>query len=208
MTTTLDQVLDLFKQVAQAQQETEIRFQETERLLREQSLETDRSFQETDRALQEFIAENKEGFSKLRKEISDLNKSWGRFVENMVAPACETFFQDRGIPVHRVMQRVENRGGSENMEIDILVTNQDHVLVVEVKSRLSVRDVQDFMEDLHQFRRLFPEYNKKHLYGAVAGIDIEEKADKYAYRQGLFVLTQSGETMTVLNGDQFQPKNW
>ena len=40
MTTTLEEVLDLFKQVAQAQQETDRRFQETERLLREQSLES------------------------------------------------------------------------------------------------------------------------------------------------------------------------
>jgi hypothetical protein len=183
MTTTIDEVLDLFKQVAQAQKETE-------------------------RSLQEFIAENKDGFEKLRKEIKELNQSWGRFVESMVAPACETLFQNRGIPVHRVMQRIKGQANGETMEIDVLVTNQDHALVVEVKSRLSVRDVQDFIEDLDDFRRFFPEYNKKHLYGAVAGIDIEEGADKYAYRQGLFVLAQTGDTITVLNGEQFQPKNW
>lgn len=201
MTTTIDEVLDLFKQVAQAQRETERQFQETDRLLREQSLETDRRFQE-------FADENKKGFQKLRKEISELNQSWGRFVESMVAPACETLFQNRGIPVHRVLQRVKNKLDGETMEIDVLVTNQDHALVVEVKSRLSVQDVKDFIEDLHNFRRFFPEYTQKHLYGAVAGIDIEDKADKYAYRQGLFVLAQTGETITVLNGDQFQPKNW
>ena len=88
-----------------------------------------------------------------------------------------------------------------------LVTNQDHVLAVEVKSRLSVQDVKDFIEDLQSVREFFPEYNQKQLYGAVAGIEIENGADKYAYRQGLFVLAQSGETVTVINGKQFQPKN-
>ena len=39
-------------------------------------------------------------------------------------------------------------------------------------------------------------------------MDIEEGADKYAYRQGLFVLAQSGESVSILNNDQFQPKNW
>ncbi len=194
MTTTLDQVLDLFKQVAQAQQETD-------RLLREQSLETDRRFQE-------FIAENKDGFDKLRKEIKELNQSWGRFVESMVAPACETLFKNRGIPVHRVLQRIKGQANGETMEIDVLVTNQNHTLVVEVKSRLSVQDVKDFIEDLQSFRNFFPEYDKKHLYGAVAGMDIEAGADKYAYRQGLFVLAQNGDTITMLNGEQFQPKNW
>jgi hypothetical protein len=183
MTTSLDEVLDLFKQVAQAQQET-------------------------DRRLQQFVAENEKGFKQLRKEIGDLGGSWGRFVENMVAPACETLFIDRGIPVHRVSQRVRGRVGEETLEIDVLVTNQDHALAVEVKSRLSVQDVKDFIEDLRTFRRFFPEYDQKQLYGAVAGIDIENGADKYAYRQGIFVLTQSGETVTILNGNAFEPKNW
>ena len=80
--------------------------------------------------------------------------------------------------------------------------------MVEVKSRLSVRDVQDFIEDLYDFRRFFPEYNKKNLYGAVAGIDIEKGADKYAYRQGLFVLAQTVETAAILNGTAFEPKSW
>ena len=197
MSTTLDEVLDLFQQVAQAQKE-----------VTEAQKETEHRFQETDRRFQEFVEENKKGFKQLRKEISELNDSWGRFVENMVAPACKTLFLSRGIPVHRVSQRLQNWLEGETMEIDILVANQDHVLVVEVKSRLSVRDVQDFIEDLHDFRRFFPEYNKKHLYGAVAGIDIEKGADKYAYRQGLFVLAQTGETVTVLNGAAFEPKSW
>lgn len=32
---------------------------------------------------------------------------------------------------------------------------------------------------------------------------IEEGADKYASRQGLFVLAQSGENVTISNDDQF-----
>jgi hypothetical protein len=42
----------------------------------------------------------------------------------------------------------------------------------------------------------------------VAGIIIDEGADRYAYRQGLFVLAQSGETIALLNNDEFQPKAW
>ena len=177
-------------------------------LLREQSLETDRLFQETERSLQQFIAENKDGFEKLRKEIKELNQAWGRFVENTVAPACETLFLERGIPVHQVSQRVKKRLDSDTLELDILVLNQDHALAVEVKSKLSIQDVKDFLIDLAEFRRFFPEYQQKQVYGAVAAMDIEDGADKYAYRQGLFVLAQSGESVSILNNEQFQPKNW
>ena len=129
-------------------------------------------------------------------------------MENLVAPACETLFLERGIPVHQVSQRIKKRKKGETLEIDILVLNQDHTLVVEVKSRLSVADVQEFIADLQRFRHFFPEYAQNQLYGAVAGIIIDEGADRYAYRQGLFVLAQSGEAIALLNNDEFQPKAW
>jgi hypothetical protein len=172
-------------------------FQETERLLKEQSQETDRRFQETDRRIRE-----------VNKQIGNLGGKWGRFVENMVAPACETIFIKRGIPVHQVSQRVKRRLNGKTLEIDVMVTNQDHVLAVEVKSTLGVDNVREFIEDLTEFKQFFPEYAQKQLYGCVAGIEIEEGADKYAYRQGLFVLTQTGESVAILNDFNFQPKSW
>ena len=189
-------------------QETEQRFQATERLLREQSQETERLLreqnQETDRRIQEVNRE----ISRVNQKIDNLGGKWGRFVENMVAPACETLFLKRGIPVHQVSQRVKKRLDGKTLEIDVLVMNEHHVLVVEVKSSLGVDDVKDLIEDLRQFRQFFPESSQKQLYGAVAGIEIEEGADKYAYRQGLFVLAQRGEAVAILNDLDFQPKCW
>jgi hypothetical protein len=126
----------------------------------------------------------------------------------MVAPACETIFLKRGIPVHQVSQRVKKRLNGQTLEIDVLVTNENHVLIVEVKSSLGVNDIKEMIEDLGKFHTFFPEYSQKQLYGAVAGIEIEEGAVKYAYRQGLFVLAQAGETVSILNDSTFQPKNW
>ncbi len=208
MTTTADDVWKLLAELVEAQketercfQETERRFQETERILKEQSLETERILKEqslkTDRQI-----------TRLSKEIGNLGGKWGRFVENMVAPACETLFLNREIPVHQVSQRVRKRLDGKTLEIDVLVTNENHVLVVEVKSSLSVDDVKELIKNLTEFRQFFPEYNHKQLYGAVAGIEIEEGADKYAYRQGLFVLAQRGENVAILNDTEFQPKTW
>ena len=146
--------------------------------------------------------------ARLSKEIGNLGGKWGRFVENMVAPACETIFLNRGIPVHQVSQRVKKKLDGRVLEIDVLVTNENHVLVVEVKSSLGVDNVKELIKDLQEFKEFFPEYSQKQVYGVVAGIEIEEGADKYAYRQGLFVLTQSGENVVIVNGAEFQPKTW
>ena len=42
----------------------------------------------------------------------------------------------------------------------------------------------------------------------MAGIGIESGADRYAYRQGLFVMTEVGDGVAILNGDGFEPKVW
>jgi hypothetical protein len=204
MTTTAEDVWQLLAELATAQKETE-------RLLREQSQEadqrrkeTEQRFQETDRRIREV---NKE-IRQVNQQIGNLGGKWGRFVENMVAPACETLFLSRGIPIHQVSQRIKKRLDGKTLEIDVMITNERHVLVVEVKSSLGVDDIKDLISDLTQFRQFFPEYAEKQLYGAVAGIEIEEGADKYAYRQGLFVLAQAGEAVSILNDLNFQPKGW
>ena len=37
---------------------------------------------------------------------------------------------------------------------------------------------------------------------------IEEGSDKYAYKQGLYVIAESDETVRILNDDTFKPKKW
>ena len=204
MTTTADDVWKLLAELVEAQKETERCFQETERRFQE----TEQRFQETERILKEQSLKTDRQITRLSQEIGNLGGKWGRFVENMVAPACETLFLNRQIPVHQVSQRVRKRLDGKTLEIDVLVTNENHVLVVEVKSSLSVDDVKELIKNLTEFRQFFPEYNHKQLYGAVAGIEIEEGADKYAYRQGLFVLAQRGENVAILNDTEFQPKTW
>lgn len=192
MATTYEQVLALLNELAQGQAE----------LLRAQQ-ETDRKFQETDRKFQETDRK----FQETARMVSDLGGQWGLFVENQVAPACERVFSERGIPVQMVSQRVKKRRGGDTLEIDVLVVNAGHV-VVEVKASLSVEAVREFLDDLRQFRDFFPEYADWQVHGAVAGMRIEDGADRYAYRQGLFVLAQTGDTVKILNDAKFQPKVW
>ena len=208
MTTTAEDVWRLLGELVAAQKETERLFREQSQKADQRHQETEQRFQETERILREQNQQVSKEIRDVNKQIGNLGGKWGRFVENMVAPACETLFLNRGIPVHQVSQRIKKRLEGKTLEIDVMVTNEHHVLVVEVKSTLGVDDVKDLIKDLTQFHEFFPEYKQKQLYGAVAGIEIEEGADKYAYRQGLFVLAQSGETVKILNDLDFQPKAW
>jgi hypothetical protein len=194
---TLEDVWRLFQETDRQIQETGQRLKETDLLIKQQAQAAERRSQETDRQLKE-----------LGKQIGRLGGAWGRFVEDLVAPACEGLFLKRGIPVERVSQRVKRYHQGETLEIDVLVVNQGHVLAVEAKSSLSVEDVKNFIADLNRFSIFFPEYAQDEIYGAVAGIGIESQADVYASRQGLFVLTESGDGIRILNPEGFVPRAW
>ncbi len=146
--------------------------------------------------------------AEVRKAIGDLGGKWGRFVEGVVAPGVERLFLERGIVLNRTHPRVKAHNNGQRMEIDLLAHNGDVAVLVEVKSTLSVNDVKVHLQQLADFKTFFPEYADRKLYGAVAGIVIEEGADRFAYQQELFVIAQSGETVILLNDEKFQPKIW
>ena len=142
------------------------------------------------------------------KNVGDLTGKWGKFVEGLVAPGAVRIFKERGIEVHQTHTRIEAQKGGESMEIDVLVVNDEYAIVISVKSTLSVDDVNEHLSNLANFRKFFPYLADKKLLGAVAGIVIEEGAGKYAYRRGLFVITQAGENIKILNDEKFRPKEW
>lgn len=166
--------------------------------------ETSRQFEETNRRFEETSRELKE----MGKRVDGLSSKWGRFVEGLLVPAVERLFKERGIAVEKVSQRIKIHKNGDTMEIDIMVINREYVVLIEAKSTLSVENVNEHLEKLARFKSFFPEYADRKVLGAVAGIVIDEGADRYAYKSGLFVIGQSGETVKILNDEKFTPRSW
>jgi hypothetical protein len=71
-----------------------------------------------------------------------------------------------------------------------------------------VEHVKDFIKELKIFKKAFPEYKDKNVFGAMAFLRVEEEADKYACKQGLFVIKATVESARIVNDKKFKPKNW
>jgi hypothetical protein len=201
MATTADDVWRLLGELTEAQKQTEHRFQETERLLREQS-------QETERLLREQSQETDHQIQRVNQQIGRLGNRLGEFVEWQVRPAAVRLFQERNIAVHELSTDVSTQRDGEGLEIDLLVVNSTEAVVVEVKSKLSQADVDEHLERLSQFKRLMPRYRDVQVMGAVAVMVVPQDVARYAYRRGLFVLAQSGDNIVILNDAEFQPQIW
>ncbi|MBL1209012.1 hypothetical protein [Geminocystis sp. GBBB08] len=175
--TTANDVWQLLAELTQAQKETERRFQET-----------DLRFRETDRQIKQ-----------VNQQIGKLGNRLGEFVEWQVRPSAVRLFQERGINVHELQADVSVKRDEGGLEIDLLVVNDTEVVLVEVKSKLTQKDVDEHLERLDKFKRLMPRYQKMKALGAVAGMVVTEEVANYAFSQGLFVLSPSGEDMCILN---------
>jgi hypothetical protein len=201
MATTADEVWQLLGELIQSQKETDRRFQETERLLQEQSQESDRRFRETERLIKE---QNK----RVDEQLGKLGNRLGEFVEWQVRPAAVRLFQERGIDVTELSSDLSVQRGDEGLEIDLLVVNGSEAIAIEVKSKLTQADVDEHLERLDKFKRLLPRYQSLKILGAVAAMVTPKEVASYAYRQGLFVIAQSGDNLVILNDPKFKPKAW
>ena len=193
------------------QQELERAIQEVWALFRE----TSERFKETDKRIERLSQETDKKIDRMSLKVEEVSKTvaaltgkWGRFVEGLIAPGTISMFKERGIGVEKVYQRVKAHKDGREIEIDILAINKEYAILIEAKSSLGISDVDEHIERLKAFKVFFPEYSDRKVVGAVAGITIEEDADKYAYRHGLFVIGQSGETVEILNDKKFRPKVW
>ena len=183
-------------------------------------------FAETDRRMREGFEELKEGdkrlqkrqeivqcnIDKMSKEITRLRNlfesQWSRLIEALVGGKLVKLLKERRIDVNRITTNYEGNYQNRQYEFDILALNGSEVVVVEVKSRLQVQDVKELLDELKQFKTWVPEYRDKKIYGAVAYLRFEEAAIKYAENQGLFVIKAVGDSASLINGSDFQPRSW
>jgi len=202
---TIDDIYELFRESERQRKEQQEAFEQRQQEQQQASQQDFENYKETIRKqtedLQKIVAQT-------NKQIGAITSRWGEFVENLVRPAAVRMFRQKGIEVHFTALRVQGQDQDGSIEIDILAENSNEVVIVEVKSHLEAKDVKRFLITLERFKRVFPKYQNYRVYGAVAGIKIDERADLYALQEGLFLIKPSGDTVEIVNSSEFIPKVW
>jgi hypothetical protein len=76
---------------------------------------------------------------------------------------------------------------------------------------LQVKDVNEHLKRMDKLRRQadgrqYPQPQK--FLGAVAGAIAADNVKEYALKKGLYVIKQSGDTVTIENPAGFKPREW
>jgi hypothetical protein len=96
-------------------------------------------------------------------------------------------------------------------DIDILLSNTDTAMAVEVKRELDdKRDVDDHLKRMERIRQYPPaEVAGKKMLGAMAGGVVDDDTRRYAYESGFFVLELTGDTVQLIPPPEgFVPAQW
>jgi hypothetical protein len=135
----------------------------------------------------------------------------GELIETLIAARLWEKFPEYGlvrsyrrVPVYDETNRVRT-------DIDILLSNTDKVMVVEVKHELSKPgDVEEHLKRMELIRQYPPaETVNKQLMGAMAGGVVGPDIMAYAYESGLYVLELTGESVRLIPPPAgFKPRQW
>lgn len=169
----------------------------------EQITELQKKFEEERRKTEKEI-------KKVNKMVGELTDGWGKFVEGLVAPSIPQIFKSLGINVFDISPRRTRQKNGNEMEIDVLCIGKKQdgkklVMITEVKSNLQVKDIDEFLDRLKEFKDFFDEYKNDDVIGIVSGMRFDDDSQRYAEKHGLYVLTQSGNIMKLINKQNFIP---
>ena len=132
-----------------------------------------------------------------------------RALEDAFAASLPRAMKARGIVIkpEDVRVRVRKRKDGMEQEYDFIAPNGELVLAGEVKTHLTLGDVEKLTGRLVRFRLMFPEYAGLPVHGVVAGGEIDENASRLACDSGFVILRLEGaEVHPVTAGADYRLK--
>ena len=206
----IDELRKSQKETDRQMKETDKKMQETDRQMKE----TDKKMQETDR--KETDRQMKETDKMMKEQIKETKRlenlftgQWGKLMETLVEGDLIKLLKEKDIAVERTTQNLKGEWEGKEWEIDILAINGKEVVVVEVKTTLTLSYVRNFIKKiLKNFTVLNPEHKGKTIYGAVAYLKANQGSHTYAEKEGLFVIKATGSSSSIINKKGFRPKKF
>ncbi len=208
----LDEVWKLVRETQKNLKDISVRQKEFQARQEAWEERAEKRAEEAEKEMKRFQAQQAKTERMIQKVGGRFNKRWGHLVESLVKGKLVHLLRERGIQVNQTLPNVEaqlmNKDGTvqKRTEFDIIVANGTEVVIVEVKTVLSPKDLHYFLSNLQDFKSYFPKYKADTLYGAVAYLKSEGKAHVLSEREGLFVIKAVGDSASLINKPDFKPK--
>ena len=170
-------------------------FQETDRQMKE----TDKQMKKTDRRLKN-----------LSREIGGLGNKFGSYTEGLFFPSLSKILESK-FNVTNISRNAKSKVGGKNIEIDVLGYNNgslNTVYIVEVKSNLREKHIEQTLTIIEKFRTYFPEHKDKKIYGIIASIEYTDELKELVLASGLYFVKIHNEIFKLDSPEGFEAKEF
>jgi predicted RNase H-like nuclease (RuvC/YqgF family) len=182
----------------------------------EERRKTDEEHRKTEEAINkmsERVDRLTANVDRVTANVGGLNRSMGELIETLIAARLWEKFDAYPYNLKRAYQRVPLFDENNRIltDIDILLSNGEYCMAVEVKAQLSKHgDVDHHLKRMELILKYPPaECKGKKLLGAMAGGSVDADVLAYAQSAGFFVLELTGESVRLADApDGFTPRQW
>lgn len=174
-------------------------FQETREQFEKNTIEAEKRQAEIDKQ-----------FKELGKQIGGLGNSFGKYTEGLLGPSIRKILTKQ-LGMDSVSRNVERLKQKKKLEIDYLgiVNGQvNEAILVEVKSNLQDKHIEQLKDLVSRFKTAFPEYKNKTVYGAIAAINYTDDQKEQILNYGFYFMNIIDEVASLDIPKGFKPKSF
>lgn len=148
---------------------------------------------------EELRLQMKETDRKFKELATKYSSQTGHIVEGLMEPSALRLFQQSGFDIDKCWKEMKGKRKSSGnaMEVDLFLHDTTDAVAVEVKTNCTEADVDRFLAQMEKFGDVFPEFAHVNVYVAMAAINYNRGADKYAAQKGLFVIRVSDDAFSL-----------
>lgn len=192
---TDEELKNIVANLAVSQAETSMQIKE----LKNSQVKTDEQLNKTDRQIK-----------MLGRQIGGLGDKFGGFAEGMAFPSMKKILEEQ-FKMSVISTNVRSRRNGKEMELDVLAysnTNVNEVYIVEVKSHLREKGLEQILKDLNNFYEFFPVHRGKKLYGILAAVDSPVNLEQEVIKKGIYLAKIHDETFDIQVPEGFTPESY
>ena len=168
----------------------------------------ERAWQKSCEDFDRRMKQHDEQIAKTEKTVSKMSENFisqsGHIVEGLMEPCAMKIFQAYGFDLDKCWKNMEGRDKKtgREMEIDLFLHDTTDSVAVEVKIHCTKKKIVHFLEQMQMFKQIFTEFAHKNIYVAVAAINFDKEAVKYAREKGVFLIHAKDDVFTLEPADK------
>ncbi|MDR0600899.1 MAG: hypothetical protein LBG42_00825, partial [Treponema sp.] len=142
---------------------------------------TNEQLKETGRIVRENAIQLKE----TGKRVGEITNRFGEMVEYMVVPNLVVKFRELQFEFEKTHRDTVIASREHNIytEVDAFLENGDKVMIVEIKNKPGVDDIDDHVKRMEKLRAYADLHNDRRAYlGAIAGVVFNDSEKTYALK--------------------------